>query len=164
MLLFFLKGEKMKYLLFVIAITILSACASSSAVRDINDEQANLKNKIRLLEIDRNKIRKDLNAIENNGQSLSSEAETLRLEITYINNLIGTLLNRALELESAIYKNSNEISKISEDKNRARKEIKKILNENYELKIRTIEEIRTLEEKYAKEREQTIQRITYENK
>jgi len=154
----------MKYLLLVIAITILSSCASNSDVRDIQDEQAILENKIRLLEIDRNKIRKNLNALENKGRSLSSEAETLRLDIKYINNLISTLLNKTLELEGAVDKNSNAISKISEDKNRARKEIRQILTINHELQIETIEEIRTLEEKYERERDQAIQGITHENK
>ena len=74
------------------------------------------------------------------------------------------LREKTLELEGAVDKNSNAISKISEDKNRARKEIRQILTINHELQIETIEEIRTLEEKYERERDQAIQGITHENK
>ncbi len=142
----------MKIVFIVLSALLISSCASTSQVNDIeqlvSDGQATiatLDNKIELLEEDKNKLSSQLGQLESDGQSAMVEASRIRKKITTINKSITTYQKQIVSINSNISKNTKNISEVHEAAASA-------VKANEALKVKAIDDIRALERMYEEKR------------
>ena len=149
----------MKLISVFLSLFLLSSCASTSTVNDVQqqviDGQAtitDLGNKIESLELDRNKLKMQLQAIDSNGKSLESEATSLRSKISIIDQSIDSYTSEIKTINSTLSKNSTNISAVKKQQKNQHDAAAIAVKENQDLKDQAVDEIRALELEYEEKR------------
>ena len=146
----------MKNVLICIALTLLTSCATSSSVNDLEKRLSKdrssvteLDTKIELLKVDREMLTKKLKTIATSGKSLSEEAKIIKDKIDVIDQYINTYNNIVIYLQDSM-------KKVSDQQSVQHSATAAALEENDALKMQADEEIRMLELEYAKKRKQAL--------
>lgn len=154
----------MKFVIISIMVLILSACASTSEVNDIEQlvltSQATvtkLDNKIVELEAERAILSEQLSAVEKSGQSLQSGASELKGKISTIDQAIGAYKNEITTINSTLSKNSKTIKVVKKQQKQQHVAASTAVKDNQILKDQVVDEIRALELEYEAKRKKLLE-------
>jgi len=149
----------MKLVSVLLSLFVLSSCASTSAVNDVQqqvvDGQATISvlgNKIEALEADKEKLTIQLQAIDSDGKSLKSEATSLRSKISIIDQSINSYSSEIKTINSTLSKNTTNISAVKKQQKTQHDAAIIAVKENQSLKEQAVDEIRALELEYEEKR------------
>ena len=153
----------MKLFIVGLGLFVLSACATSSSVENLEqrltEERSSvqeLDTKIEQLELDRQALNQKLITIDSNGQSISAEAKVIKNRIHVIDESI-------VSYKKAIITINKSMSKVTNQQSVQHGAAKKAVEENQALKEQADEEIRLLEIKYAKMRKKALEEDNLED-
>ena len=142
----------MKIVIIVLSALLISSCASTSKVNDIEqlvtDGQttiATLDDKIELLENDRKQLTSQLSKLDSDGQSAVVEAKSIRAKITTIDKSITTYQKQIKSINSSVSKNSKNLTEVH-------KAAASAVKDNEALKIKAVDDIKALEREYEERR------------
>ena len=149
----------MRRFLIGLNMLLLCSCASTSDVNSIGvqvtesqTKVAELDNKILFLETERTKLTAQLNAIDNNGKSLSSATAQLRAKISDLDQSIRSYKSAITTLTSNTATNAENITAVKAQQNSQHKAAALAVRENQALRDQAVDEIKALELEYAQKR------------
>ena len=142
----------MKIVIIALSALLISSCASTSKVDDIEqlvtDGQATIKtldDKIELLENDRERLTSQLSKLDSKSQSAVVEATSIRTKITTIDQSISSYQKQVKLISKRIGKNTENLSVVH-------KAAATAVKDNEALKRKAAEEIEALEREYEEKR------------
>ncbi|PCJ48641.1 MAG: hypothetical protein COA74_08000 [Gammaproteobacteria bacterium] len=149
----------MKFVFIGITLFLLSSCASTSDLNNIEQlaeadrkTVASLDNKIEHLEADRLALSKQLSTLDGDGKFLKSEALALREKIVIVKKSIDSYKNQIRVLTSNTSKNTKNINAVKTQQNTQHQATALLAKENKALRDQTLDEIKALELEYAEKR------------
>lgn len=142
----------MKIAIVVLSALLISSCASTTKVNDIEQlvtegqaTIATLDDKIELLENDRKQLASQLSKLDSDGQSAVVEVNSIRAKISTIDKSITTYQKQIKSINGSVNKNTKNLSGVHKAATSA-------VKDNEALKIQAIEDIKELERQYEEKR------------
>lgn len=149
----------MKFILFTVFIVILSGCASTSKVDEVEQQIlagqetiSQLDEKITQLEQDKQQLQKQLQFIDGENQS---EAVGIREKIALIDQSIDGYRSEISIITASLAEQGKAITGVKNQQDKQKAALAEAIRKNQALKEQAAEEIRALEKEYEEKRSKT---------
>ena len=141
----------MKKIILIIGCIVLTACASSAAMKEEQAKVAALQGQITELQAERERVSGSLESLQTRGESLSADAESLRGRLRSIDEEIATIES----IKRDVAANKKGVAKVSAQQSKQHKAMRDALEKNRALKDSTADEIKALEQEYEDKRKKS---------
>lgn len=146
-------------LILIGLLMLLASCASTSKLAEIEQKVqegqttiTELDQKIAILEEDKQKLEKQLQFIDGEGDS---EAIGIRRKIAAIDETIGSYNSEITSIKTFLSENSDKIATVENQQSKQRSAVSEAIKKNEQLKMEAADEIRALEKEYEERRRKT---------